>query len=65
MTRTLLLYGAPGSGKTMLAHAMAHASGARLFDVSPRRVDGRYTGKAVTMVMHMVSSYCLCTRNAL
>ena len=55
MTKALLLYGAPGSGKTMLAHSMAHASGARLFDISPRHVDGRYAGKAVTMMMHMVS----------
>ena len=38
----------------MLAHAMAHASGARLFDISPRRVEGKYAGKAVTVMLHMV-----------
>ena len=54
MTRALLLYGAPGSGKTMLAHAMAHACGARLFNISPRQVEGKYAGKAVTMMLHMV-----------
>ncbi len=59
MTKALLLYGAPGSGKTMLAHAVAHASGACLFDISPRRVEGKYAGKAVTMMMHTVRFYCM------
>ena len=58
MTKAILLYGAPCSGKTMLAHAMAYASGARTFNISPRNVEGRYSGKAVSLMMHMVSSCC-------
>ena len=57
MTTALLMYGAPGSGKTMLAHTVAHASGARLFNISPRHTDGKYAGKAVTMMLHMVSTW--------
>lgn len=57
--KALLLYGAHGSGKTMLAHAIAHESGACLFDISPCVTDGKYAGKAVTMMMHMVSTFCL------
>ena len=53
--KAVLLYGAPGSGKTMLAHAIAHESGGRLFNISPRLTDGKYPGKAATMLMHIVS----------
>jgi hypothetical protein len=28
--------------------------GANLFDLSPRNIDGRYPGKAVAMLAHMV-----------
>lgn len=69
VAKAILLYGAPGSGKTMLAHAMAHASAARTFNISPRNVDGRYAGKAVSLMVHMVITYahvlpCDAARNA-
>ncbi|ESL08080.1 hypothetical protein TRSC58_04225 [Trypanosoma rangeli SC58] len=34
-SKTLLLYGFPGSGKTHLVHAVCNHSGANLFDLSP------------------------------
>ncbi|KAG8345956.1 hypothetical protein TRVL_03218 [Trypanosoma vivax] len=33
--KTLLLYGFPGTGKTLLVHAICNHSGANLFDLSP------------------------------
>lgn len=47
----MLLIGAPGSGKTMVAQAIAHSVGAALFDLSPKSTDGKWPGKAAaTMV---------------
>ena len=34
--------------------AVANLSGANLFDLSPRNTDGKYPGKNVTMMIHMV-----------
>ena len=33
---------------------MANLSGANLFDLSPRNTDGKYPGKNVNMMIHMV-----------
>lgn len=53
--RSLLLYGAKGTGKTMLVHAVAHESGACFFNLSPRHTNGKYQGKAACALMvHMV-----------
>ena len=59
MPKAVLLYGASGSGKTMLAHAVAHESGAHLFNISPRLTDGKYPGKDVTTMVHMVSIFAV------
>jgi hypothetical protein len=34
--------------------AVANLSGANLFDLSPRNTDGKYPGKNVNMMIHMV-----------
>ena len=52
--KSLLLYGAEKTGKTLLTHAVANLSGANLFDLSPRNTDGKYPGKNVNMMIHMV-----------
>ena len=54
LTRSLLLYGTAGTGKTMLAHAVAHCAGACFLDISPRRLDGKFPGKEIGMAMHIV-----------
>ena len=57
--KAFLLFGASGSGKSMLAHAIAHEAGAQFFDISPRLTDDKYTGKAVPMMLHMVRMFYL------
>ncbi|KAL4420798.1 hypothetical protein ABPG75_010454 [Micractinium tetrahymenae] len=52
--RTVLLYGPPGSGKTLLAQAVAHQAGAAVFDLSPAATAGKYPGKAAALMVHMV-----------
>jgi len=52
--KTVLLYGAKGTGKTLLAHAVARSCGANFFNISPPNTDGKYPGKAVSMMMHIV-----------
>merc|ERR1719487_1225286 len=41
--RSLLLYGPKGSGKSMLARAIATETGASFFDISPSVIEGKYT----------------------
>ncbi|GBF95030.1 hypothetical protein Rsub_07531 [Raphidocelis subcapitata] len=52
--KTLLLFGAERTGKSLLSHAVASMTGANFFDLSPRNTDGRYPGKAAAMLAHMV-----------
>lgn len=37
-----------------MSHAVANLAGANLFDLSPRNIDGKYPGKNVNMLVHMV-----------
>lgn len=53
-TKTLLMYGAEKTGKTLMAQAIANLSGSNFFDISPRNTDGKYPGKNVAMMIHMV-----------
>ncbi|KAG1669632.1 hypothetical protein FOA52_010792 [Chlamydomonas sp. UWO 241] len=53
-TKSVLLFGAEKTGKTLLTHAVANLAGANLFDLSPRNTDGKYPGKNVNMLIHMV-----------
>lgn len=41
----VLLVGTHGSGKKMLAHAIASETGANLFDLTPSNTEGKYPGK--------------------
>lgn len=52
--KSILLYGAEKTGKTLLTQAVTNLSGANLFDLSPRNTDGKYPGKNVNMMIHMV-----------
>lgn len=52
--QTVLLYGPSGTGKTLLANAVAHEAGATLFDLSPASTQGKYPGKEVAVMVHMV-----------
>lgn len=54
LIKSVLLYGAPNTGKTSLCQAMAHAAGSNFFDLSPRNTDAKYPGKAVALMVHMV-----------
>ena len=62
--KSVLLYGAPNTGKTSLCQSIAHAAGANFFDLSPRNTDAKYPGKAVALMIHMVPqlSPCAMTR---
>merc|ERR1711881_495526 len=41
--RSLLLYGPKGSGKSMLARAIAQETGSTFFDISPSVIEGKYS----------------------
>lgn len=49
--RAMLLTGGHGSGKTMVAQAIAHSVGAALFDLSPRNTDGKWPGKEAAIMV--------------
>merc|ERR1711998_697260 len=46
----VLLYGPAGTGKTLLAHAIAHETAAYFFNLSPMNIARKYPGKATQMV---------------
>ena len=55
LPRSILLYGARGTGKSMLVEAVAQATGALLFNLSPRNLEGKFTEKGgATKLLHMV-----------
>ena len=51
---TALIYGPRGSGKTMLAEAVAIESGSTFFDLSPASMAGKFPGKAADVAVEMV-----------
>ena len=57
LMKSVLLYGAPKTGKTSLCQAIAHAAGANFFDLSPRNTDAKYPGKAAALMIHMVCAF--------
>ena len=54
LIKSVLLYGAPKTGKTSLCQSVAHTAGANFFDLSPRNTDAKYPGKAAALMIHMV-----------
>lgn len=52
--KSVLLYGPPQCGKSMLAQAVAWSTGSNFFDITPKNTDGKYTGKQVSLMIHMV-----------
>jgi ATP-dependent 26S proteasome regulatory subunit len=52
--RSVLLYGPAGSGKTLAATAVAHQSGAMLFDLSPAATAGKFPGQEAALMVHKV-----------
>jgi len=50
----VLLFGSHGTGKKMLVHAVAHETGANLFDLTPSNTDGKYPGKKAYDMVHTV-----------
>ncbi|XP_023568510.1 IQ and AAA domain-containing protein 1-like [Octodon degus] len=55
LIRSVLLVGPSGTGKKMLVHAVCTETGANLFDLSPRNLQGKYLGKTgAEMLVHMV-----------
>lgn len=54
LIKSVLLYGMPRTGKTLLTQAVANLAGANFFNLSPRNTDGKYPGKAAALMVHMV-----------
>ena len=52
--RSVLLYGPPGSGKTLMAQAVANELGALFINLSPVKLDGKFSGsKEDLKLIHM------------
>jgi SpoVK/Ycf46/Vps4 family AAA+-type ATPase len=51
---SILLFGPEGSGKSLLAAAIAGEAGATLFDLSPAATKGIYPGREADSMVHMV-----------
>ena len=56
--RSIMLYGPGGSGKTMMAKAVAAEMGALFINISPEKLEGKFQGKEVRGVGASVAS-CL------
>ena len=50
----VLMFGAHGTGKKMLVNAVAHETGANLFNLTPSNTDGKYPGKKSYDMVHTV-----------
>ena len=59
MPPAVLLYGAAGTGKTLLVRAVAAEAGAVLLDLGPRATDGKYMGEGAALMVHMVRAQVL------
>ena len=56
LTRSILLTGPQGVGKTFLVHAICNQLGATLFDLSCTSLMGRYPAKAgMGMLIHLIT----------
>lgn len=56
LTRSVLLAGPHGTGKTFLINAICSHIGATLFDLSNSNIMGRYPGKAgMLMLIHLIT----------
>ena len=58
--KALLLYGCAGTGKGLLARAIAQDTGAAYFNLSPLNTDTKFPGKDIGLLLHMVCSPSLC-----
>merc|ERR1719223_2596117 len=56
--RSLLLYGPKGSGKSMLARAIATETGATFFDLSPAVIEGKSTQGKTGSAMLVYKTFC-------
>jgi len=62
LTWSVLFYGPPGSGKTMVAWAIVHETASMVFDLSPLAIAGAYPEKKgeeklVASVMRVAKEY--------
>lgn len=61
----LLMYGAPGTGKTMFAEAIANAMGLPLFVVTPADIFKSYVGESEQAVKYIFESIDACPEGAI
>lgn len=61
--RSLFLYGPKGSGKSMLARAIATETGATFFDLSPSVIDGKFMGHGNIGPDLLIYTVYVCARN--
>lgn len=52
--RSIMLYGPNGSGKTMMAKAVAAEMGALFINISPEKLEGKFQAKEATKILHFV-----------
>lgn len=51
---SLLIYGAPGTGKTLLARILATETGALFIDVSPSNIVGKFPGQEIGVIFKLI-----------